>query len=239
MEWADGAIGEIASDVIVNNLKEWFENLSPEQKQAYNTTVGNLKDSLLQRIESNIQPSVEAKTRSQGGSTLVCAIIGKNDTLIANVGDSRAYIFKDKKLIQLSREDTVAEENLKKEKTKSKDAMRFDMEGNILVQCLGMDRRKLIEPHCMIIKNTEYDLLMLFTDGVTDCLSEDDIVAVCRTTDKKELTNKLVEQAIRHDSIAGEELLENDGINSYIPGGKDNTTAAIYIPLQEETEQER
>lgn len=226
--------GNVASDIIVSKLKEWFENLSQEEKDCYYTGVEGFKDSLQEKIELDIQVSVEAKTYNMGGSTLVCAIIGENDTLVANIGDSRAYIIKDGKLQQISREDTIAQENLKKGKTPTKEASRFDKEANILTQCIGMDRRELKHPHFQILKNTEYDMLLLFSDGITDCLSEDDIAVICKNSDRKEVAKTLVEKANRHDSIEPEEFENYEHLKDYIPGGKDNATAAVYIQKKDE-----
>ena len=222
--------GEIASDVVVNRLKNWFLNLSKEEKECYYKGISGLEDSLLTEIEINIQVEVQGKTWKTGGTTIVCSIVGKNDTLIANIGDSRAYISKDGKLIQISREDTVAQEKLEEGKTPSKEASRFDKDSNQLVQCIGMNRKDLIRPHTQIIKNSDYDMILLFSDGVTDCLSDEDIAVVCKNTDRKELTNKIVEKAIRHDSIRPEGLIDYIDLNHYIPGGKDNATAAVYAP---------
>lgn len=222
--------GEVASDIIVNRLKSWFESLPRYKKACFETSVEGLKDDLIDEIELKIQPAVSAETWEQGGSTLVCALIGKNDTLIANVGDSRAYIAKKGKIIQLSREDTIAQKHLEQGIVPTKEAARFDHESNILMQSIGMDRRKLIHPHTQVINNSDYDLLLLFTDGVTDCLSDEDIVAVCKTSDKKELASKIVEKAIRHDSVIPDEYVDNVELSQYIPGGKDNATAAVYAP---------
>ena len=220
--------GELASNAIVKELKNWFENLSELQKDAFYNSTERARYTLLNEIEFELQPLVQWETMQQGGSTLVCAIIGKDDTLVANVGDSRAYIVKDNKLIQVSREDTVAQSNLEKGHTPDKEASRFDEESNILLQDIGMDRNMLKEPFVKVIKNSDYDMLLLFTDGVTDCLSDDDIVAVCKNTDIKNLSKKITEKAISHDSILPEEYSNYTGLNIYIPGGKDNATTAVY-----------
>jgi len=220
--------GELASNAIVKELKNWFENLSELQKDAFYNSTERARYTLLNEIEFELQPLVQWETMQQGGSTLVCAIIGKEDTLVANVGDSRAYIVKDNKLIQVSREDTVAQSNLEKGHTPDKEASRFDEESNILLQDIGMDRNMLKEPFVKVIKNSDYDMLLLFTDGVTDCLSDDDIVAVCKNTDIKNLSKKITEKAISHDSILPEKYENYTGLNTYIPGGKDNATTAIY-----------
>ena len=173
-----------------------------------------------------------------GGTTLVCAIVGKDDTLIANIGDSRAYYTKNGKIEQISREDTYVQEELEKGKLPSKEATRFHKESNALTQCIGMPRKKLLDAHVTTINNKNYDMLLLFSDGVTDCLSDEDIAVVCRNTDKKELAKKIVDKAIRHDSIEPDELLDYTHLNLYISGGKDNTTAAAYIPKKEDKDDE-
>ena len=224
--------GEVASDVIVKKFKEWFEGFCYEDKKKYYNNIKEIEESLSDEIHFKIQPAVESKTGHSGGSTLVCAIIGKNETLITNVGDSRAYYIKDGRLEQLSREDTEAQRNLEKGKTPSKEASRFDMDSNQLTQCIGMDRRDLHFPYVQIIKNNNYDMLLLFSDGVTDCLSDDDIAVVCKNSNRKEVSKILVEKAIRHDSLEPEEFIDYSNLNSLIPGGKDNTTAAVYVPKE-------
>lgn len=222
--------GEIASDVTINKLKEWFENLPEEQRKCFNTGLEGLKNDLQDKIERDIQIEVEYETSYLGGTTLVCAIVGEKDTLIANIGDSRAYLIKDRKLKQISREDTVAQKNLEKGYIPNKEVSRFDEDSNLITQCIGMNRKELNHPHVEIIDNKDYDMLVLFSDGVTDCLSDEDIAIVCKESDRKEVAQKLVEKALKHDSMVPEEFVEYNNLNTIILGGKDNTTAAVYAP---------
>ena len=237
---ADGmggwSFGEVASNAIIKKMEEWFNNLTEKQKECFNTGLEGLKEDLIDFIELKIQPEVEWQTGGVGGSTFVCAIIGDKDTLISNIGDSRAYIVKGKEVIQVSREDTTTQERVNNGTFPTKDASRYDEYSNEITQCLGMDRNMLIHPNCEIIKNEDYDMVLLFTDGVTDCLSDEDIALVCSITDKKELAKKVVERAIEKDSVWSNEYAEYmeyntdySHINHYISGGKDNTSAAVCI----------
>lgn len=231
--------GEIASDIIVTNLKNWFESLTESQKCKYFYSTEKAKENLSKEIMSKIQNNVEKGTNYQGGSTLVCALIGKYNTMILNIGDSRAYIAKNNKLFQVSREDTVANIHLEKGIIPTKEASRFDEESNILLQGIGMNPKNLIPLYSKVVKNEDYDLLLLFTDGITDCLSDDNIVAICRNTDRKKLAKKIVEKAIRHDSIIPEKYEEYPGLTTYIPGGKDNATVAIFSNKKEKDDIEK
>ena len=225
--------GEVASDTIVENLKEWFTQLTDEQKACYETSVDGLKEDLLKQINESIIPSVKDKTSNEGGSTLVCAIVGKNDTMVLNVGDSRAYIAKDGDLKQISREDTMTQQKLELGMLPNKDIARFDPQSSRILQSIGIDDGHLPEPYVVILDNDSYDILLLLSDGVSDCLSDEDLIAVCKNTDRRELAKRIVEKALRHDSILPEEY-KRKGLVRYKPGGVDNATAAAFTPKKDD-----
>ena len=223
--------GEYASNMLVEGLQQWFEGLNNEEKQCYYTGVASLQQSLNDKI-NEISSKIAEKLYGLGGTTLVCAIIGEHDTLITNVGDSRAYTIKSGKLEQVTIDDAIVQEEFEKGKIPYKDAMRFHREAAGITECVEMGNIKDI--HWAILNNDDYDMLLLFSDGVTDCLSEDDIAVICKKTNRKEVAKMLVQKAIENDSIVPEELIEEYvDLNLYIPGGKDNTTTALYIKSEE------
>lgn len=69
---------------------------------------------------------------------------------------------------------------------------------------------------------------MLFSDGVTDCLSDDQLFAITRNTDRTKLAESIVKSALRNVSIRPEGL-DPEKYREAIYGGKDNTTAAVFI----------
>ena len=226
--------GELASHIIVIKLKEWFENLSNDEKEEYFKDVTKMEEILKGKIQE-ISFDVDWHLYGFGGATLVCAVIGENNTIVANVGDSRGYIIKDGKLKQVTIDDAIVQDEFEKGNIPFKDAMRFHSDANGITQAVGMGLIDNI--HTKNLNNSDYDILLLFSDGVTDCLSEEDIAVICRTTDRKEVAKMIAKKAIEHDSIAEESLIEDYvDFNFYIPGGKDNTTAAIFAPEKDEEE---
>ena len=230
--------GEVASHIIIEKLKEWFESLDEEQKNCYYTGVSNLSQELQDRIQQ-ISIEIEKELYGLGGATIVCAIVGINDTLILNVGDSRAYSFYNGKLEQVTIDDAIVQEEFEKGKIPNKDAMRFHTEAAGITQCVGMG--KIAHIHTRVLNNSDYSMLLLLSDGVTDCLSEVDIEAICNTAEKEKVAKVLVKKAIEHDSIAPEYLLDYFSFNLLVPGGKDNTTAVVISPRKdkEEMQEER
>lgn len=132
-------------------------------------------------------------------------------------------------------DDAIVQEKFEEGNIPNKDAMRFHHEVAGITQAVGMGLIDNI--HTKILNNDDYQMLLLFSDGVTDCLSEEDIAVICKTTDRKEVAKMLAQKAIEHDSIAPNELFDEvEFYNAYIPGGKDNTTVAIFAPNKDEEE---
>lgn len=228
--------GEIASHIIITKLKEWFESLNMEEKEKYFKDITSIEDNLKGKIQE-VSFDVDWHLYGMGGATIVCAIIGNNNTIIANVGDSRAYIIKNGKLEQVTIDDAIVQEEYEMGNIPNKDAMRFHREVSGITQAVGMGIIDNI--HTKILNNKNYDMLLLFSDGVTDCLSEEDIAVICNTTDRKGLAKTIAQKAVEHDSISPNVLYEEYvDYNLYVPGGKDNTTVVSFSPNEDEKERE-
>lgn len=216
-----GIAGEETSHIVVDEISKWFDNI-PEK---YYENIEELKH--LMNIElKRISELVNKKYKGQSGATVVSAIIGKDDTLITNIGDSRAYALKDRKLKQITEDESLVQTFYNNGDIEQKDDMRFHKSSNIVFQILGTDGN--VVPQFITLKNNEYDKLLLFSDGVTDCLSDEMIKIITQRTDKKEISKEIVRAATNRMSFLRPELLDNPSYEKVIPGGKDNTTAAVY-----------
>ena len=226
--------GEVASHILVTKLKKWFESLDHEEKEKYYADVTKIEDDLRAKIQE-ISFEIESELYGIGGTTLVCAVIGENNTIVTNVGDSRGYIIRNGRLEQVTKDDAVVQKKYEEGKIPTKDAMRFHEHAHKITQAVGLG---LIDDiHVSVLDNSDYDMLLLFSDVVTDCLSEEDIAVICKTTDRKDVAKVLAQKAIEHDSIVSESLYDELEIyNFLIPGGKDNTTVASFVPKKDEEE---
>ena len=172
--------GEVASYIAVSNLSK----LKSLDKDTIINKIKDINDLVCNEIE---------KRDARLGSTIVSAVIKKDKIDIYNVGDSRAYIF-NKKLIQLSKDHTVAALN-----GKSKGA---------LTQHLGVFKDEIeIEPFMIDgIEINKNNYILLCSDGLYDMIKEEDIENI--------LSSKM------NDFKKRDELLERALVN----GGKDNIT---------------
>lgn len=222
---ADGmgglACGEKVSSFVTSQITKWFESLSPQYFASQN--IEYLRQCFNQEIQ-NISKDIYHTYRGNASSTFVGAIVADEKTLISNVGDSRAYIYSQGELHQLSEDDSVSYDLWKNGIIHQKDDIRFHKQSNIVTKGMGFTEE--LTPTTSIISNSDYDTLLLFSDGITDCLSDYQIMAITRSTSPKNLAKALVDAAQNNNSRQNH--LNFDEYNNYIPGGKDNSTAAVY-----------
>lgn len=229
--------GELASSHIVAKLTSWFENLNPN---LYND-IEQVKTSL-----NNMLPYIlkDLEAPKEASATLSAVIIGKDKTLITNIGDSRVYSMKNQKIIQETIDDSIVQKMFETKAIPNKELMRFNRNSNIITNSISKQKES-IEPSYSIIKNTSYDRIIAVSDGVTDCISEKELENLMMTKNKEKMTSDIVNYAIQNDSYlkktidnlpkkekrqAVKAIKNNPDIYiNKINGGKDNTTIAAYI----------
>ena len=213
--------GNQASSFIVRNIMEWFEKLPVLYFKETNTY--NLYEEF-NRTLHEINSSMYNNLDNQSYSTFVGAIVNEKNTIISNVGDSRAYIYANGKLQQLTEDHNLAYNLWKNGQIKEKDDIRFHKKSNIITQSMGSPYD--IAPYSTIISNDKYSTLILCSDGVTDCLSDNQLKAITRTTNIEELSSTLIQAAKNTNSH--NYSLDKNNYKQEIQGGKDNASIAIF-----------
>ena len=215
--------GEYASSYTIERLKTWFNNRKAFEFNNLNYLNANLQE-LIQDI--NISLHKESRKRlNEMGTTLTCAIVTHNKTLILNIGDSRCYLMKDTNLKQITDDDSTVYEQYEAGKL-TKDDLRFHPRNNIVTQGLGIS---YVSPRTKIIDNETYDKLLLFTDGVTDCLSDEKIKLIANTSKKEKILEKIIDEAVNVEQAIPKDLSIPYNFRAQPTPGKDNATGAILI----------
>ncbi|MCI8291245.1 MAG: serine/threonine-protein phosphatase [Clostridia bacterium] len=232
--------GQLASMEIVKQMIGWFESLPVDYMkednrkylcEAWNEKLLDISDDIVRKYPGS-------------SSTFVGAIVGEESTTIASAGDSRAYVLgNDNNLYQMTVDDNLAYRAWNKQWTQlekqeknrgvlmqiakgnAKDDLRFRKDANVVTNGLGLREKPRI--NFSRARNDTYKTLMLFSDGVTDCLSDKQIMAITKSTKPAYLATALVNEAITKDSNKPE-LAQSENHFIHIPAGKDNTTAAVY-----------
>ena len=166
--------GQVASQLCVETLPIEFAKLVPETP-----TDGTDWDKLL--VDSvhatNSVIYQTAKTNPQHkdmGTTLTAAFLHGRNARVAQVGDSRAYLFRGGNLTQLTRDQTVFN-TLREEE---RQALRDTPFENMLLQAVGAMAK--LEVVTTDITLRPGDLLLLCSDGLYKVVSPEELVEILK-----------------------------------------------------------
>lgn len=207
-----GDYGAIASSLTIETLAKWFLNLSNDEL-IDETKIKKLLNNKIKEINMRIQnKKIELNSQKGMGTTLSMAVVLDNNTIIANIGDSRTYTIKDDQLKQITEDDAISWYKYKTGLI-TKDEIRFDSQNYIITRVLGTDGNASF----YTVSNNSYDKLLIFSDGITDVLNDDKIRLISKNTDKEKIIDEIINEAVNINHYDGTE------------NGKDNASAVVYI----------
>jgi serine/threonine protein phosphatase PrpC len=163
---ADGMVGAQAGEVAARIAADEFEaNLREE---------GTAEERLSRMAgEANRKIYELAKTdssRSGMGTTLTGALLTDSEISIVHVGDSRAYLFRDDTLRQLTRDHSLVEELRRHGRITTEEAEEHPQR-SIITRALGPDAD--VEPDVQTHQMRSGDVFLLCSDGLTSMVRED------------------------------------------------------------------
>lgn len=141
-------------------------------------------------------------------TTLVAAYLTPDKITVANVGDSRCYVIRGKKLVQITRDHSYVESLVQKGEITREEAATHARR-NEITRALGFEYR--VKSDVFSFVPHPGDRLLLCSDGLIGALTENGAAELVRgAEDSVSGVNALVEQALLH-------------------GASDNITAVICI----------
>lgn len=213
--------GEKASNLTLRKLITWFEKL-PSNYFLSSSELSKIIDDELEDIDEYIRMNI-----GDCGTTLSLAIHTFCDTILLNVGDSRIYLTDSSGVLsQVSNDQSTCWDLYKDGVIKEKKDIMFHKKNNLIFSRLGCAKKKLtIEKN--IFKNSDYDSVFLFTDGVTDCLSDDILNDIVSASDNMSVATNIIDSVLT--TSAYNTNLNSDEYFDCIPAGKDNATVAALL----------
>jgi protein phosphatase len=207
---ADGmgghAAGELASSTTVaiiaqmDSNKEKLDDLDKELTDIPNVITKELKNAIS-----------KDSSRAGMGTTLTTAVIQGDSLKISHVGDSRAYLIRNKKIIRLTKDQTYIQSLIDNNEI-TEDEAKTHPQRSLLLQAIDG-----ITESIPVITKTEVfenDKIVLCSDGLTNVVTDEEILEIVNQFDYVGAVSALIEKA-----------LEN--------GGPDNITV-IVADLQKE-----
>ena len=118
----------------------------------------------------------------------------EDDEAHLDTGDSRIYLFRDDKLMRLTRDHTVVQQEVDANLTP--ELARIVPHKNILTQSVGYHGP--VEPDTSTRPIEEGDIFILCSDGLTDPLDDAALADIVRSQEPEDLAEVLVQQAIEN-----------------------------------------
>lgn len=190
---ADGmgghAAGEIASQIAAATVEEVFSDgeLPPDMEV--------LLQLAAKAANTRVYETQRLKPECRGmGSTLTVLTFQDNRYYVAQVGDSRAYLFRDGILTQLTRDHSLVWPLFESGVLTKNDIARHPQK-NLITRSIGTHPEVETDLHRGAA--IDGDIFLLCSDGLTDVLSDEEILQILASGDGKPqgLSDRLVSAA--------------------------------------------
>lgn len=199
--------GDVASKLTVNKVQSYI---------VANKNENDFSKLLKNAIEyANLEVFEMAKSDekySDMGTTIVAALISKDKLYVANVGDSRLYISRDK-LYQITKDHSLVSDLVEQGILTEEEAKDYPRK-NTINRAIGTQPDVEVDIFTHDLK--EGDTILLCTDGLTNMVSDEVI---------KEVIDA---------GVTSKDICENLVYIANENGGYDNITVTIYIHRSQE-----
>ena len=205
---ADGmgghAAGEVASALATETVHEILVG-APDPEETRLVRDHGLEDSAdvlrerlryaMNQASIRIRRESGARPETRGmGTTLVVLVVDGDHAHLAHVGDSRAYLWRAGRLVRLTRDHTVVQQEIDNGNL-SPELARLLPNKHILTQSVGFHGP--VEPDTTTRMVEPGDVFVLCSDGLTDPLDDDALARIIEKTPIDMLAHVLVEEALK------------------------------------------
>jgi serine/threonine protein phosphatase PrpC len=184
---ADGMGGHQAGDVAAQYAVEQVLHLY------YHDPWVSVNKNLVQAIQSAsayLYREARANPARRGmGTTMVAAVIQRDELTVANVGDSRAYLVGGGQMRQISRDHSWVAERLA-EGLLTPEQARTHPNRNIITRSVGNDAH--VEVDLFHERIVEGQVVLLCTDGLSGVVEDEEMAAVLSWADPRSAAEELV-----------------------------------------------
>lgn len=201
--------GEVASALAVQTIRDVVLKSSKDNRKVMPRQL--LTDAYREASHRIYDKAHEGNQLLGMGTTLVCAYFVRDTLYIANVGDSRAYLFKKPDIWQITEDHSLLNEQIRAGLFSERDIENFTAK-NVITRSVGFER----EVMCDIIERVLHpgEMVLMCSDGLSGLVTDEKIAEICRTYPPNEIVSKCIDEAKKN-------------------GGDDNVTVMVIAAKQQ------
>jgi protein phosphatase len=206
--------GEIASSCAIESFCDYIhENRAATLKEDYEY-LDIIKKATLYANDKIYNKSKTDESFEGMGTTFVVASIVHNKLLVENVGDSRLYIIREQEIIQITVDHTYVMELLKNGKITETEVHNHPNK-NAITRAVGTEEKLDIDT--FEIELHKEDMIMLCSDGLTNMLTDGEILDILLKSESLEKAAKtLVDQSNENGGVDNISVILINGFNGEV-----------------------
>ncbi|MBR0219226.1 MAG: Stp1/IreP family PP2C-type Ser/Thr phosphatase [Clostridia bacterium] len=178
--------GDIASMMAVALVKRFFSDVKPTKEQ--------LRKGIEEANQMIYEEQLYRSELSGMGTTLTMIWEDKERILLGHVGDSRAYLLREKTLRQVSQDHSMVAEMVRDGLITPEEARRHPYR-NIITRALGTD--EWVDVDVTEIEKRAGDIYLICSDGLSEYVQEDQMQALLLEHDLEEAADLLLNLALK------------------------------------------
>ncbi len=184
--------GDIASQLAIDLVFEQLQSISVEMPIQ---TCMQLLHQAISQANQRIYELSNSNLEYRGmGTTLVVAVVYEKQFIIAHIGDSRAYLFQESRITQLTVDHSLVSELIKSGQI-SPDEAEHHPRKHILTRALGTEIQIEVDMHRF--DWMPGDVILLCTDGLSGLIDADQILHIVDSSQHlEEASHTLIHQAL-------------------------------------------
>jgi protein phosphatase len=200
---ADGMGGHARGDLASRFVVEAFNGLiRPQSMQEF---ARHVKDRLRQANQRMRDQYSGSGPDQMMGSTVVAFLVYKREWRCIWAGDSRAYLMRNGRLMQITRDHNVAQDMVERGELRQEEAS-FHPSANRLTRALGTQNAPRFDEYSSLLRDG--DTVLLCSDGLNKEVSDQEVATILENGDCEEASQELVELTLER-------------------GARDNVTVAV------------
>ncbi|SFP87357.1 protein phosphatase [Amycolatopsis arida] len=188
---ADGmgghAAGEVASKVVIASLAPLDDD------EPGDDLLSQLREAVAQGNAAIAELVANDPDLDGMGTTLTAVLFSGTRLGLVHVGDSRAYLYRNGQLSQITRDDSFVNELLEQGRITEEEAATHPQRSLLLKALTGHE----VEPHLTVREARAGDRYLLCSDGLSGMVSNETLAEAIQIPDPQDCADRMIELALK------------------------------------------
>ena len=184
--------GEVASALVVETLSRVLADNAPESEES-KTGITRIIENAVTRANEEVFAAAKDPGKRGMGATLTAVFVHGPSAYIAEIGDSRAYLMRGRRVRQMTKDQSFVQLLVDSGAISKEEAENYPHK-NIILQAIGQQRDLNVALGKLLLRRG--DRLLLCSDGLSNKVTPEEMrEIVCAAGSIDEACTKLIEAA--------------------------------------------